>query len=78
MDPHIRTTLKGFGSLGLGALNSKAAMLERLDNKYIIAAENLRPALDAFSQHFDVLEIDGQRSFTYSTTYFDDAHFSSY
>jgi VTC domain len=73
MDPRIAHTLTGFHALGLDALNSKAAMLERLDNKYIVAAADLRPALEAFSSLFDVLEIDGKRAFTYATRYYDDA-----
>lgn len=73
MDARIALTLNNFNALGLDALNGKAAMLERLDNKYIIAADDLRPALEAFSGLFDVLEIDGKRAFTYATRYFDDS-----
>lgn len=72
MDPRIANTLTGFHALGLDVLNAKAAMLERLDNKYIISADALRPALQAFSNLFDVLEIDGKRAFTYATRYYDD------
>lgn len=53
-------------------------MLERLDNKYIIAAANLRPALEAFSARFDVLEIEGKRAFTYATRYYDDTERRAY
>ena len=53
-------------------------MLERLDNKYIISADRLCHALNAFAKGFDVLEIDGRRSFTYATRYFDDDNLQSY
>jgi hypothetical protein len=78
MDPIIKTVLDGFAPLSLDELNAKAAMLERLDNKYILAADRLRPALEAFAAHFDVLEIDGKRAFTYATTYYDDPGKRSY
>jgi VTC domain len=73
MDHLIAATLPDFAPLSLAALNAKAAMLERQDNKYILTAHHLWPALDRFRQHFDVLEIDGRRAFTYATQYFDDA-----
>lgn len=73
MDPQIATSLSRFDTISLDALNTKAAMLERLDNKYIIPATRLAPAFDAFSDLFDVLEIEGKRAFTYATRYYDDA-----
>lgn len=72
MDPAISTILGGFAPISLDDLNRKAAMLERLDNKYIIPGARLRPAFEAFRDLFDVLEIDGGRAFTYATRYFDD------
>jgi hypothetical protein len=72
MDPIIAESLARFAPISLEALNSKAAMLERLDNKYIIPAARLRPAFDEFADIFDVLEIEGKRAFTYRTRYFDD------
>lgn len=78
MDSIIRTVLNGFNPLSLGELNRKAAMLERLDNKYVLPASCFRTALESFSAHFDVLEIDGKRAFTYATTYFDDPGLSAY
>jgi len=78
MDPTIKTVLDGFAPLSLGALNAKAAMLERLDNKYILPANRFRPALEAFATRFDVLEIDRRRVFTYATTYFDDPALHGY
>lgn len=67
-----------FAPIGLAALNAKAAMLERLDNKYVVRAAVLREALPALAARFDVLEIDGRRAFTYDTCYFDDAQRRSY
>lgn len=67
-----------FRAISLDALNAKAAMLERLDNKYVARAAVLRQAVPALAERFDILEIDGRRSFTYETCYFDDAQRSSY
>jgi VTC domain len=67
-----------FRPIGLRALNAKAAMLERLDNKYIVPAAVLQQALPELACHFDILEIDGRRAFTYQTCYFDDAERRSY
>lgn len=67
-----------FRSITLAALNAKAAMLERLDNKYVVHADVLREALPALAERFDMLEIDGRRAFTYETCYFDDAERHSY
>ncbi len=68
----------GFAPVSLDALNQKAAMLERLDNKYLVRESVLRDALPELMRHFDVLEIDGKRAFTYDTCYFDDAEHHSY
>jgi len=62
---------------GIHAIN-KAAMLERIDNKYILPAAAFKPALEKFSEHFDVLEIDDKRAFTYATKYYDDKDLRGY
>lgn len=62
-----------FRAITLAELNAKAAMLERLDNKYVLRGQTLRAALPALRSGFDMLEIDGRRDFVYETCYFDDA-----
>ncbi|WP_371225225.1 polyphosphate polymerase domain-containing protein [Roseovarius sp. 2305UL8-3] len=78
MDISIATTLAGFDPISLDDLNGKAAMLERLDNKYILTAGAFKPALEEFSEHFEVLEIDNKRAFTYATNYYDDPEMRGY
>ncbi len=78
MDHRIAQSLSSFDTISLDGLNQKAAMLERLDNKYIVPAARLLPAFERFSELFDVLEIDGKRAFTYATEYFDDAEAQAY
>lgn len=72
MHPHLAHDLRRLAPINLAALNAKAAMLERLDNKYVVRTPNFAPALGSLATRFDVLEIDGRRSFTYATRYFDD------
>ena len=67
-----------FTPISLQALNAKAAMLERLDNKYVVQAPALQAAIPELMQHFDILDIDGTRAFTYETCYFDDEALHSY
>jgi hypothetical protein len=67
-----------FSPINLATLNTKAEMLRRRDNKYVIERSVMQAALKEFAEHFDVLEIDGRRSFTYDTCYFDSPEFECY
>lgn len=78
IDPINLPVLGGFNSISLDQLNAKAAMLTRLDNKYIITLDVVAKAMKQWEQLYDVLEIDHQRVFNYETCYFDDANLSSY
>ena len=78
MQAETTNALAHFTPINLEQLNGKAAMLVRLDNKYIVPEARLRPALEAFTDHFDVLEIDGRRAFTYVTRYYDDPELRGY
>lgn len=67
-----------FTPISLEALNQKASMLTRLDNKYIVRAPVLQQALPSLAEHFDILEIAQKRIFHYDTCYFDDELLSCY
>lgn len=69
---------QAFRAIDLPTLNAKAAMLERLDNKYVVRRPALAAMTGELAELFDVLEIDGQRAFTYETCYFDDPGRHSY
>ena len=60
-----------FSPISLQALNEKAEMMSRIDNKYVVSGAALASLVPAFAEIFDVLEISQQRSFTYATRYFD-------
>jgi VTC domain len=67
-----------FDAISLETLNTKAAMLERRDNKYVVHQAVLQEALPTLVTLFDVLEIKGNRHFGYKTVYFDSNDFASY
>lgn len=70
--------LDQFDVISLDALNHKAPMLVRLDNKYIVSSAVLKKALPTFNQHFQALEINHKNCFNYDTCYFDDKDLTSY
>lgn len=67
-----------FAPISLEQLNARAAMLERLDNKYVVTRNTLEQAASSLAEVFDILDIDGVRAFGYDTSYFDDQHRRSY
>jgi hypothetical protein len=69
---------RSFDAVDMAALNAKAEMLARFDNKYIVGAEILEDAAEFLRRHFDILEVDGRRSFSYENCYFDGPAWQSY
>ena len=76
LDLHWLTS--GFDPVSLADLNEKAAMLSRIDNKYVLRSNHLSAMIPALADSFDILAIDHLRTFTYDTRYFDDAERSAY
>lgn len=70
--------LESFRAISLEELNAKAAMFERLDNKYVVREAVLGRAMPELGRHFDILDMNGKRVFTYETCYFDDEKHSNY
>jgi|1186.fasta_scaffold306163_2 hypothetical protein len=67
-----------FEPISLVELNSRAALLCRLDNKYIVDLQTLDDLVDALRKDFLVLEIDERRVFNYETVYFDSPELDNY
>ncbi len=67
-----------FEAIDIDALNDKAAMLQRTDNKYIMDAAVLEQALPALAPDFHILESGGLRAFRYENCYFDGPEWQSY
>jgi len=67
-----------FAPISLNDLNTKAEMLTRLDNKYVVPLAVLDRLAPALTAEFDILEIDGKRAFGYRTQYFDSPEMCSF
>jgi hypothetical protein len=57
--------------ISLAELDQRAALLKRVDVKYVVTPEQLDALIDVLRGDHDVLEIDGRRRFPYETVYFD-------
>jgi hypothetical protein len=62
----------------LDELVARAALLHRVDRKYIVPAADLDPFLDRLGADTRVLEIDGRRTFGYRSDYLDTPALASY
>ena len=58
-------------STGLTELNSAAGLLTRVDRKYLVPLERAQDLINGLTPDARVLDIDGRRRFSYTSTYFD-------
>ena len=65
-------------AIGLEELNESAALQTRVDRKYLVDAELADFLLTTLPAPAQVLTMDGQRSFTYDSVYFDTPGLDSY
>jgi VTC domain len=63
--------LGDFDGLSLDALDERAALLRRVDNKYALTEEAFSELTRRLKPDHQVLDIEGRRVFSYSTTYFE-------
>jgi VTC domain len=71
-DHEFEALLDDFDSISLQATNESARMLKRSENKYVLTNAQFRRVLLELRDAFAILEIDGKKSFRYSSCYFDD------
>ena len=64
--------------VGLAELEERAALLCRVDRKYVVPLPVAGRLLEELAADVQVLEIDGVRRFTYESLYFDTPGLSSY
>ena len=64
-------TLDAFRTISLETLDERAALLKRVDTKYLLAEADLEALLAELAADHDVLEIDGRRRFAYRSVSFD-------
>lgn len=62
----------------LAEVNAAASMMHRVDRKYILSAKQFHRVLASLGSSLRVLEIDGKRTFSYQSEYFDTADLVSY
>lgn len=62
----------------LAELTASAALLTRVDRKYVLTTDDVDRACRQLPQHTRALEIDGSRSVGYTSTYLDTPDLTSY
>jgi hypothetical protein len=67
---HVRGLLAGFEPTSLADMGG-AALLDRVDTKYMMPAAVIRDVLDRLRDDYRVLEVGGDRLSLYRTQYFD-------
>jgi hypothetical protein len=65
-------------AVGLEEVMSQAALLDRIDVKYVVAVDRFAALVERLARTHAVLEHDGRRAFPYRTTYFDTADLATY
>ena len=63
---------------GLAELDAAAGLLVRIDRKYLVPLATAQGLVDALAGAARVLQIEGRRSFSYASTYFDTPDLDSY
>ena len=65
--------LRPLRPISLEQLDERAALLRRVDRKYVVEPEPLARLIERLGAEHDVLEIDDRREFAYDTDYLDTA-----
>jgi hypothetical protein len=68
----------GLPAIGLRELDEGAALLTRVDRKYVVPVATFERLVLALDESWTALEIDGRRLFGYSSVYFDTPDFVTY
>ena len=78
MNATLNSLLADLDVIGLDELNERAAMLTRVDRKYALDAATASAILSRLSEDVLVLQIAGQVSQGYASTYYDTPDMDSY
>lgn len=71
MPGQVAELFGGFQPVSLEALDERASLQRRIDNKYLVPLDCLARLCAALRDDHEILEIDGERVFEYESTYFD-------
>lgn len=72
------TEVEDFESISLPQTVAQAEFLERVDMKYLLGQQDVASLLQTLRSSHRVLEIDGQRTFTYLSRYLDSEDLACY
>ena len=78
MNASLNTILADLDAIGLDELNKRAAMLTRVDRKYALDVTQASAILSRLPAETKVLQIAGQVSQGYASTYYDTPDMDSY
>ena len=78
MNATLNSILADLDAIGLDELNKRAAMLTRVDRKYALDGATASAILSRLPEDTKVLQIDGQVSQGYASTYYDTPDMDSY
>ncbi|HHW64198.1 MAG TPA: polyphosphate polymerase domain-containing protein [Rhodocyclaceae bacterium] len=78
MPDRIALITSQFQPISLEEINRRAALQTRADNKYFLPWSRFSAFVELLHRTHVILEIDGQRAFTYDTQYFDTVDLGSY
>lgn len=67
----LKEILQRFEPISLEKLKSRAALMDRRDNKYILSTNEVIRFFNRAESDFYILEIDSKRQFHYLSTYYD-------
>lgn len=67
----VAAVAQGLPSLSLAEVVATSELMSRTDRKYVLRLNDFLAVTDALGTSLSCLEIDGQRAFGYSSTYFD-------
>ncbi|MBD5786038.1 polyphosphate polymerase domain-containing protein [Cellulosimicrobium terreum] len=76
----VRDALRPLDAIGLDELVTSAALLTRVDRKYVLTVDDAVTVLGALAEQGGarVLEMDGNRQFGYESVYFDTSDLASF
>ena len=78
MKPTYSSRLQDFWTLSLSELNATASYLKRIDTKYLLNGKQFFDVLEDFKKDFQILEIKGQKVFSYDNVYMDSEDYYFY
>lgn len=74
----VNPLLSQYESISLAEIQNEAALLDRVDTKYLLGISQLCDALEQMTNFYRVLDIEGIRLNHYQTVYFDTHDFALY